>query len=259
MSCGAALPLNDREKFIIIGSAALTVLLAWTAMVSVHGGEHAAHGAAGVLSVAGPGSHPSSFAFLFPMWTVMMVAMMLPPVLPWIWFYAAATRAEGEGPVGWGRVAVFSSGYFAVWTGFSLVAAAAQVWLHGLGLITGAEQRLPQGLLAGAVLLSAGFYQLSPLKGACLRHCRSPLTYFMQRWIDGPAGAFSMGARHGFYCLACCWALMLVSFSVGVMNFAWMAALTVFLTVEKTAPGGETAGRIFGILMAGWGAYYILF
>lgn len=112
---------------------------------------------------------------------------------------------------------------------------------------------------AGAVLLLlAGAVQFSPLKGACLRHCRSPLGYFLTRWRDGPRGAFSMGFHHGVYCLGCCWALMALAFALGTMNLAWMAAVTLLLCIEKIAPGGEHWSKVFGLLLLGWGAAMLL-
>lgn len=251
-----------REKYVVIGASAVVVILSYAMLLAAHGGGHghaaAGHGMGHGLAPLPAGRAEGTLLFLFPMWTVMMVAMMLPPVLPWIWFYAAATREGVSGRVGWGRVAVFSSGYFAVWTVFSLFAALAQVFLAEKGFMAGKDHRLAWGAAAGSVLALAGFYQFSSLKAACLRHCRSPLTYFISNWREGPSGAFSMGARHGFFCLACCWALMLVSFAVGVMNYAWMALLTVFLAVEKTAPGGDRIGRYSGFFFIAWGAWVFL-
>lgn len=191
------------------------------------------------------------------MWTLMMAGMMLPPVLPWILFYAAASRPAPGAPVSMTRTAVFASGYLTVWSAFGVAAAAAESALAGAGYLGGADSRLAVKVAAGIVLMTAGVYQFTPLKDACLRHCRSPLTYFIQKWRNGPAGAFSMGARHGFYCMGCCWALMLVSFAVGVMNLAWMAALTVMLCIEKIAPGGDKAGKLFGSGLLFWGGFVI--
>ena len=96
--------------------------------------------------------------------------------------------------------------------------------------------------LAGAILIAAGAYQLTPFKGACLTQCRSPLGFLMTNWRDGNMGALQMGVRHGVYCLGCCWALMCVLFVVGVMNLAWVAALTVFVLIEKVGPAGAARG-----------------
>jgi predicted metal-binding membrane protein len=90
---------------------------------------------------------------------------------------------------------------------------------------------------------------LTPFKGACLAHCRSPLGFLMSHWRDGAAGALRMGIEHGIYCLGCCWALMCVLFAVGVMNLVWVAALTIFVLVEKIGPAGALVARGAGLAM----------
>ena len=111
--------------------------------------------------------------------------------------------------------------------------------------------------LAGVILLAAGAYQLTPWKGACLTHCRSPLGFLMTNWRDGKWGAIRMGLVHGAYCLGCCWALMCVLFVVGVMNLAWVAALTVFVLLEKIGPAGAIVARVAGAAIAVLGVLLI--
>jgi predicted metal-binding membrane protein len=103
--------------------------------------------------------------------------------------------------------------------------------------------------VGGAILLIAGAYQLTSLKAACLAHCQSPLGFLMAHWRDGSLGAFRMGARHGLYCLGCCWALMLVLFVVGVMNLAWIAALAAFVFVEKLGIAPRAVSRAAGVVL----------
>ena len=103
--------------------------------------------------------------------------------------------------------------------------------------------------LAAAILIVAGAYQLTPWKGACLTHCRSPLGFLMTNWRDGQLGALRMGIGHGAYCLGCCWALMCVLFVVGVMNLIWVAALTALVLLEKIGPGGAIVARAAGAAM----------
>ncbi|TMH08129.1 MAG: DUF2182 domain-containing protein, partial [Betaproteobacteria bacterium] len=94
-------------------------------------------------------------------------------------------------------------------------------------------------LLAGAILVTAGVYQWTPIKHACLQHCQSPFGFVMAHWRDGTAGSFAMGVRHGSFCLGCCWLLMLLLFIGGVMNVAWIAGIAVFVAVEKFVPAGH--------------------
>jgi len=112
--------------------------------------------------------------------------------------------------------------------------------------------------LGGAILIAAGAYQLTPWKGKCLSHCRSPLGFLMTNWRDGKLGAFQMGIHHGAFCLGCCWALMCVLFVVGVMNLVWVAALTGFVLIEKTGPAGVIIARAAGAAMVLLGIVAIL-
>src|SRR4029077_2399669 len=93
------------------------------------------------------------------------------------------------------------------------------------------------------------------LKGACLRHCRSPLSFLMADWRERYKGAFVMGVKHGAFCTGCCWALMAVLFVAGVMNLWWIAIITVFVLVEKLVPKGFWVGRLAGLALCGWGAW----
>ena len=143
---------------------------------------------------------------------------------------------------------MFGLGYVTVWVGFSACAALAQWGLHQRALLSPA-MAASSPYLAGAILIAAGAYQLTPWKGACLTHCRSPLGFLMTNWRDGRLGALQMGVRHGAYCLGCCWALMCVLFVVGVMSLLWVAALTGFVLLEKIGPAGAAIARVAGAAM----------
>lgn len=101
-------------------------------------------------------------------------------------------------------------------------------------------------VLGGSLLIAAGAFQWTPLKHACLAHCRSPLSVITQEWREGLRGAFVMGLRHGLYCTGCCWFLMGLLFVAGVMNLLWVAAIGAFVLIEKVAPGGVWVGRVAG-------------
>src|SRR5256885_2610118 len=183
--------------------------------------------------------------FTFAMWAIMMVGMMAGTAAPVLLLFAAA-RAGRDGRDGRGgvplAVLMFGLGYVTVWVGFSACAALAQWGLHQRALLSPA-MAASSPYLGGAILIVAGGYQLTPWKGACLTHCRSPLGFLMTNWRDGRLGALRMGGRHGAYCLACCWALMCVLFVVGVMNLVWVAALTGFVLLEKIGPASTKIGR----------------
>ena len=184
---------------------------------------------------------------LFAMWGVMMTAMMLPSASPLVLLYAGALRARGDARGGWKTYAL-AAGYVLVWALFSVAATALQRMLATALILTPMME--PATNEAAAVLLAvAGLYQLTPLKRACLRVCRSPLSFLMQHWRPGALGAFHLGVRHGIYCLGCCWAMMLLLFAGGVMNLVVIVVLTLWVLAEKMAPFGEHTARASGVAL----------
>ena len=185
---------------------------------------------------------------LWAMWAVMMTAMMLPSAAPLILLYASAMRRNAAVQAPARRIYALAAGYVFVWTLFSVAATALQRVLAARLVLTPMME--PATPIAGAAILAiAGVYQLTPLKRACLRTCRSPLGFMMQRWRDGVAAAFRLGAAHGTYCLGCCWALMLILFAGGVMNLVVILALTAWVLIEKLAPIGERTATTSGVLL----------
>jgi len=194
----------------------------------------------------------SDVGLTFVMWSVMMVAMMTPSVAPTLLLYA---RIERERVLPFARVWIFLFGYLCVWFGFSALATIAQWALHAATLARALG--FSSAFIGGAVLILAGIFQWTPLKQACLAHCRSPQSFFLTEWRDGARGALAMGIKHGMYCLGCCWLLMALFFIVGAMNLVWMLALTIFILVEKVAPSGEWVSRAAGIVFVAGGIWYI--
>jgi predicted metal-binding membrane protein len=199
-------------------------------------------------------SLPLELLFTVAMWSVMMVAMMVPTAVPAIALFATLTgrRHPSQGPAG--ATAIYVSGYLAAWIGYSVLAAGAQLVLTRAMLVspmTGSSSVTVSAL----ILLSAGAFQFTSLKNACLTQCRSPLAFFMAEWRDGGRGAFVLGLRQGAYCVTCCWTLMAVMFVVGVMNLMWMALLALFLLAEKLAPANWQISRLSGAILIAWGAW----
>ena len=190
---------------------------------------------------------------LWTMWAVMMVGMMLPTAAPAILLYGAAVRRRhGQDVVR--QIYALSAGYFATWALFSVLATAFQRGLSALLLLSPMmEATSPR--TGGALLVVAGVYQLTPLKGVCLKACQSPLGFLMSRWRDGVRGAFRLGFAHGLYCLGCCWALMLLLFAGGVMNLAVIGALTVFVVFEKLGLLGPYGAKMSGALLIASGCW----
>ena len=184
---------------------------------------------------------------LWAMWTVMMTGMMLPSASPLVLLYGAIARRSAQGTAG-RQIYALTAGYLFVWTVFSLGATALQRGLAAL-LVMSPMMEVTNSRFGATLLLLAGVYQLTPLKHACLRACRSPLGFLMSRWRTGWPGAFVVGIEHGAYCVGCCWALMLLLFAGGVMNLTVIAALTAFVAFEKLAPLGPHGARISGVLL----------
>jgi predicted metal-binding membrane protein len=194
------------------------------------------------------------FVLVATMWAVMMVGMMLPGAAPMILLYIAVQRKQGRRPLL--MSGVFGAGYLFVWGGFAIAAAALQVLLAQMALLSSSLAFASPYLIGGAFLCAAA-YELSPLKDRCLTHCRSPFAFITQHWRPGFAGAFRMGAVHGGYCLGCCWVMMLLLFAVGVMNLLWVAALSVLVLLQKVLPGGRVIPRATSLVMVAVGLVLI--
>ena len=193
---------------------------------------------------------------MFVMWVVMQVAMMTPSAAPMVLMYTKlSSRDQTDQQAVWGTT-LFYLGYILVWVLLSLAFSLLQGGLHAATLLS-PMMETTSPILGGVILLAAGIYQFTPMKNACLSHCRTPLGYFMTEWRDGRWGAVVMGARHGAFCVGCCWMLMALLFVAGVMNLFWIAIITAYVLAEKVLPGGHRIGLGFGAVMIGWGIWMI--
>jgi predicted metal-binding membrane protein len=181
----------------------------------------------------GPGTDLGALGWFLGVWVVMMAAMMFPSVSPTVALYARMTRRRDPS-----RPLLFTSGYLLVW-GVAGIAAYGLFHLgrsvFGTDLGWSADGRW----FAGGVLSIAALYELTPLKDVCLAKCRGPLGFLLGTWREGPRGALEMGAKHGAWCLGCCWALMAALFALGVMSLAWTALIAALIAFEKTLPWGR--------------------
>ncbi len=197
-----------------------------------------------------------SLTMLFAMWAIMMVGMMLPSAAPAILLYAGMVKKNAETGSAVAPAWLFAAGYLAVWTTFSVAATLLQAALQSAMLVT-PMMASNSAWLSGILLILAGIYQWLPIKDTCLQKCRAPLSYFLFSWRPGHWGAFRMGAGHGAYCVGCCWALMLLLFTAGVMNLLWIAVIAGFVLAEKLVPAGAWFGRIAGVAMVMAGLFLI--
>ena len=191
---------------------------------------------------------PATAGLTFAMWWIMMLGMMVPSSLPAILLFTRVQRHYLPAAQAVRLSGLFTGGYLAVWTAFSALATALHWALAAGDVLSPATMRV--GTTVGAGLFAiAGLYQLSPLKNACLRHCRSPAEFLTTHRRPGAAGAFVTGVHHGLYCVGCCWPLMTLLFVGGVMNMLWVATLAVLILLEKLMSGGVWLARGSGVAM----------
>jgi predicted metal-binding membrane protein len=196
---------------------------------------------------AGPGTALGALGWFLGVWVVMMAAMMFPSVAPTVALYAQ--MAKRRAPV---APLLFAAGYLVTWAAAGLLAYG----VFDAGRAVLGDQITWDGAgrwIAGATLIVAAAYELTPLKDVCLSKCRSPLGFLVGSWRDGLSGALQMGIRHGAWCVGCCWALMASLFALGVMSLAWMAFVAALIALEKTLPWGRavTYGTAALLLVVG--------
>ena len=216
----------------VLAGLVAAILVTWIATARLMGGMD-----------AGPGTPLGGFGWFVGSWIVMMAAMMLPSEMRFALVFAQLSHDGGSLPSGANmQTWLFLSGYLVIWTGYG-VGAYGIDWLVRASMphFLAWEEYGP--VLAGGVIAAAGVYQLSPLKQACLRHCVSPVSFFMQRWRSGAWGALRLGMEHGILCVGCCWGLMLILFALGVMSLFWMLLLAVVMFAEKVLPWGPHLTR----------------
>jgi predicted metal-binding membrane protein len=202
---------RERAPITIAALAAVTAA-AWLALVAVGGGMD------------------MRAAPFLGGWTVMMTAMMLPSVAPLVLVHRRAGRGTE----------LLCTGYLVVWAATGVLAyAAARAF----------DPMMISSALAGGILIGAGLYQLTPLKAVCLRRCRSPFDFLMQRWRRGRLGALRLGVEHAAYCVGCCWGLMAVLVFTAAMSLVWAAAFAFAVFAEKVLPRGEMTARVLALAL----------
>ena len=259
----------------VLAALACIVAVSWIYLLAGAGMPKMDMGGGNVMLMPPPSWSVGYAAIIFVMWTIMMVAMMLPSAAPTI--LRVANRTHGLS-----IAAFFTAGYLIVWTGFSAVATMAQ-WAFDSAHVLSDSMAIRSEVAAGLIVIAAGLYQLSPLKRNCLRRCCSSKnllgddrTTSLQwggppcppssrggeagtaaRPTISPSAAMRAGLTYGVSCLGCCWALMCLLFVVGVMNMVWIAAIAVLVLAEKTLPWGVRLARVTAVGLIGWGSVAI--
>jgi predicted metal-binding membrane protein len=229
----------DRERFIVGVSLALVVCMAWLWIAPMAVDMNGPMTGASRWAMTAVWT-PTRLILLFTMWTVMMIAMMVPAAAPTVLLYTLVVRRGPDGQRAVRRAYLFVLGYLTVWTAFAAVSTVLQRALSR-SLVLSPMMKVESTWLAAAVLAAAGLYQLTPLKSTCLASCRAPAEFLASAWRPGDGGAWRMGVAHGVVCLGCCWALMLLLFVGGVMNLTVIALLTGVVLIEKLAPFGRVS------------------
>lgn len=251
---GTGLNLLALQKRLTLGGLVALAAICWYFLIESEAAMVSMRGDGFIMDLMwlmmAPGSMWPYLAAASLMWMVMMLAMMIPAVLPMASVYRGIYRGQRASQA----TLLFASGYLVGWMLFALLAGVLQWGLHHSGALHG---HLLQGSprLAAGLLVAAGIYQLTPLKNACLSHCRSPLGFFMQHWHDGRLGAVRMGLHHGLYCIGCCWVLMLLMFAGGAMSVMTMAALSALILAERLLPPGPWVAQLPGVILVAWGVW----
>jgi predicted metal-binding membrane protein len=238
-----AAPLSDLIRLGLIGLLLVLALVGWLVTDERMAGMD-----------AGPGTDPGTLGFYVTAWVVMMAAMMFPSIAPMVVMFARmqAGKRERGNSVEAGATTCFVFGYLVTWTLAGLLAYAILETGRGLNVDALSWDRAAP-YVAGAVIVAAAIYQLTPLKDACLRKCRNPFMFVLQTWKPGRLGALRMGIEHGGWCVGCCWALMAALFALGVMSVGWMAFIAALIATEKLLPWKAVANRGIAVLLVALG------
>lgn len=231
-----------RDRVVVITALLAVIALAWAYLLAGERMDMPASGMAGAVRTPG---YP---VLMFVMWCVMMVAMMLPSAAPVILLFAAVNRGQRDSGHPHVATSIFVFGYLVAWAGFSLLASTLQ-WAFEFTGILSPMPGPTDAIFGGLLLLAAGAYQLTPLKHACLRRCRSPLGFLGTHWRPGVRGALCMGLLHGAFCVGCCGFLMGLMLFGSVMNLYWIAGLAVLVLLEKTLSAGLWLGYATGVIL----------
>jgi predicted metal-binding membrane protein len=238
-----------HERWLYAGAMAALIGGAWASLGLLGASAYAPYLSHDFLAEAGDlGPALGRVAVFLLGWTLMSIAMMLPSSLPLVTVFHTITSGA------WRLVLLLVAGYLWIWGLFGLAALVADAGLHTLVESSSWLGRRPH-LIPATLLLTAGLFQFSPLKHSCLERCRSPIGFVIQHWRGGGRAlrAFTLGVRHGIFCVGCCWALMLLMFGAGAVNLGWMLVLGAVMFVEKAVDWGRWITAPAGVLLALWG------
>src|SRR5215468_4335321 len=258
-----------RDRLVIAGALGVIAGLAWGYVLWLAddmdmGGMDMAGfrmipAGMGLMAPANAPWRPIEFAFVFVMWSVMMVGMMAPSAAPMILMYARVGRQGKSLGKPFAATGWFAAGYFLVWIGFALAATLVQ-WVLERTALLDSRMASASNVFGAIVLIAGGIYQWTPLKDICLTQCQSPFQFLMRYggFRSDVPGCLQLGLRHGAYCVGCCWVLMALLFVGGVMNVLWITLLALLVLLEKVTPLGRRVARVAGVACVAAGAWMLL-
>jgi len=255
-----------RDRVVIVLAVASLTALAWGYLMRLSAdmdmggmdmtGLRMIPSGMGLMMPAQTPWRAMEFAFVFVMWTVMMVGMMTPSAAPMFLMYARVGRQTGAQEKSLSATVWFAIGYFLVWLAFALFATLVQWALERTALLDFTMASM-DNVLGGFVFIAAGLYQWTRLNDLCLAQCQKPFEFVMRHGgyrRDAP-GCVMLGLRHGAYCVGCCWALMALLLVGGVMNVLWIALLALLAFLERVTSMGRLIARLAGIVLVAGGAW----
>jgi predicted metal-binding membrane protein len=245
--------LIKKDRIVIISGLFFITILSWLYIIYLY--NQMVYMDMNALFFAMPMTPEwtvTDFILLFLMWLVMMIAMMTPSVAPLILIFATVNRQRRQQDHPFVNTLYLMTGYFLIWAAFSLAATSLQWLLQQISMLN-PEMKTTSKILGSTILILAGIFQFTPLKQTCLKHCRSPLGFVLLHWKEGKQGALRMGIENGFYCVGCCWMLMVLLFVAGIMNLLWVALIALFVLVEKISPGIKWIPYVAGLVLIVYG------
>jgi len=257
-----------RDRVVIILALALLTVLTWSyvlwlsADMSMGGmdmtGLRMIPSGMGLMIPADMPWHALEFAFVFAMWTVMMVGMMTPSAAPMMLMYARIGRQTEPKDRPLIATVWFAVGYFLVWIACALLATLVQ-WAFERAALLDYAMASTSNVVGGLLFVAAGSYQWTRLKDVCLAQCHTPFAFLIRRggFRRDAAGSLTLGLRHGVYCVGCCWALMTLLLVGGAMNVLWIVLLALLILVEKVTPFGRQIAPAVGVALVAAGAWFV--
>lgn len=238
---------SDRALTLVVlalGAAA------WLAVALTHGTSLDHHAPGGLSAEHGAGHENGAAVAMLVLggWTLMVLAMMLPPALPLLQTLRGLVIRRRHRAV----LLVFgTAGFVGVWMVVGVLLIVGQSVLHPVLENQYLADRAPQ-LVTGVVLAAAGLYQFTPLKRACLRACRSPRSFALAHWRGRRPAAVELvtvSISYAVSCVGCCWALMVISLAVGTAVLPVMVILAVVMAAERLVTWGRRLITPVGLVL----------